>query len=71
MNDTTAEIFKSNYEDDSMPLIKSVYLAMMMFIGAELMLFSGFIGAFILLKLSSVSWPPPQINRRFLFLSRV
>lgn len=71
MNDTTAEIFKSNYKNESMPLIKSVYLAMMMFIGAELMLFSGFIGAFILLKLSSVDWPPPDQPTLPLFITGI
>ena len=40
------------------PLINSTYLAMFMFIGAELMFFSGFIGAFLLLRLSSADWPP-------------
>lgn len=60
MNDTTADMFENNYEDSSKPLIKNVFLAMFIFIGAELMLFSGFIGAFLLLKLSSVGWPPPD-----------
>lgn len=40
------------------PLINSTYLAMFMFIGAELMFFSGIIGAFLLLRLSTVDWPP-------------
>lgn len=40
------------------PLINSTYLAMFMFIGAELMFFSGIIGAFLLLRLSAVDWPP-------------
>lgn len=40
------------------PLINSTYLAMFMFIGAELMFFSGIIGAFLLFRLSAVDWPP-------------
>ena len=40
------------------PLINSTYLAMFMFIGAELMFFSGIIGAFLLLRLSAIDWPP-------------
>lgn len=60
MNDTTADILVNKFEKTPKPLIKSMYLAMMLFIGAELMLFSGFIGAFFLLRLSSVDWPPPN-----------
>ena len=60
MNDATADILVNRFEETPKPIIKSVYLAMIMFIGAELMLFSGFIGAFLLLKLSSVDWPPPN-----------
>ena len=47
-----------NIEGTPKPLINSTYLAMFMFIGAELMFFSGFIGAFLLLRLSSADWPP-------------
>lgn len=51
---TTDETF----EGAPRPLINSTYLAMFMFIGAELMFFSGIIGAFLLLRLSAVDWPP-------------
>lgn len=71
MNDTTADILLNKFEDTPKPIIKSVYLAMMMFIGAELMLFSGFIGAFILLKLSSADWPPPDQPTLPLFITGI
>ena len=60
MNDTTADILVNRFKEAQKPIIKRMYLAMIMFIGAELMLFSGFIGAFLLLRLSSVDWPPPN-----------
>ena len=47
-----------NFAETSKPIINSTYLAMFMFIGAELMFFSGFIGSFLLFRLNTVEWPP-------------
>ena len=47
-----------NFAETSKPIINSTYLDMFMFIGAELMFFSGFIGSFLLFRLNTVDWPP-------------
>ena len=36
-------------------------LAMVMFLGAETMFFTGLLGAYIVLKSASLSWPPPGL----------
>lgn len=41
------------------PPVSNAQLAMLMFIGAEAMLFAGLMGAHVFLRFSSVVWPPP------------
>jgi cytochrome c oxidase subunit III len=45
------------------PLIGSSHLAILMLIAAELMLFSGLIGSFLVYRLSAAFWPPPGLPR--------
>jgi cytochrome c oxidase subunit 3 len=41
------------------PLVGNAQLAMIIFIAAELMFFSGIIGAFLVFRFSGKPWPPP------------
>ena len=41
------------------PIVSNARIAVLMFIAAEVMFFSGLIGAFIVFKLSAEIWPPP------------
>lgn len=41
------------------PMISNARLALVMFLAAEAMFFAGLIGAFIVFRLGSPSWPPP------------
>jgi len=46
--------------DDSMgPPVSNAYLGMLLFMGAEAMLFAGLIGAFLVFRFGSAVWPPP------------
>lgn len=46
--------------DDSIdPFLNNGYLGMMLFIGAEVMLFAGLVGAFLVFRFGSAVWPPP------------
>jgi len=46
-------------EPDRRPLIDNARLGMLIFLGAETMLFAGLIGAFLVLRLGAQVWPPP------------
>jgi heme/copper-type cytochrome/quinol oxidase subunit 3 len=41
------------------PLVPNGVMGMMIFVFTELMLFGGFLSAFIIIKSGSVAWPPP------------
>ena len=41
------------------PPVGNIYIAMVLVIGAEVMLFAGLIGAFIVFRFGSSMWPPP------------
>ena len=41
------------------PPVASLYIAILLFIGAEIMLCAGLIGAFIVFRFGSSMWPPP------------
>jgi heme/copper-type cytochrome/quinol oxidase subunit 3 len=41
------------------PPVASLYIAILLFIGAEIMFFAGLIGAFIVFRFGSTIWPPP------------
>ncbi|MFQ5881886.1 MAG: heme-copper oxidase subunit III [Candidatus Methylomirabilales bacterium] len=41
------------------PPVSNARLGMLMFLGAEAMFFAGLIGAFLVFRLKSVTWPPP------------
>jgi len=45
------------------PFISSAMLAIMMLIAAEMMLFSGLIGSFLIFRLQAPFWPPPALPR--------
>ena len=45
--------------DQNEPPVGNLYIAMLLFIGAEVMLFAGLIGAFIVFRFGSFMWPPP------------
>jgi heme/copper-type cytochrome/quinol oxidase subunit 3 len=49
---------------DSMePPINNAFVGMILFIGAEVMLFAGLIGAFLVFRFGSPIWPPPTQPR--------
>lgn len=41
------------------PPVSNAHLGMLIFLGAEAMFFAGLIGAFLVFRLGSVTWPPP------------
>lgn len=41
------------------PVVSNAVLGMLMFLAFEAMLFAGLLGAFLVFRLDSVSWPPP------------
>jgi cytochrome c oxidase subunit 3 len=41
------------------PIISNARLALLMFLGAEAMFFAGLVGAFLVFRIGSPSWPPP------------
>ena len=41
------------------PLVSNARLALLMFLAAEAMFFSGLIGSFIVFRIASPAWPPP------------
>ena len=41
------------------PVVPSAVLAMLIFVAVEVMLFSGFVSAFTIMRGSAVIWPPP------------
>ena len=43
--------------------VGNVYIAILLFIGAEVMFFAGLIGAFIVFRFGSAIWPPPLQTR--------
>ncbi len=45
--------------DSSQKPINNAILAMLLFIGAEVMFFAGLIGAYIVLRFGAPDWPPP------------
>lgn len=45
------------------PFISNGMLAVLMIIATEMMLFSGFIGSFLIFRLSAAFWPPPALPR--------
>ncbi|HZC47036.1 MAG TPA: cytochrome c oxidase subunit 3 [Candidatus Acidoferrum sp.] len=45
------------------PFISSAMLAVMLIIASEMMLFSGFIGSFLVYRMASAFWPPPGLPR--------
>lgn len=44
--------------DGSRTPIGSVFLAMLLFIGADVMFFAGLIGAFVVFRFGAIDWPP-------------
>lgn len=48
-----------NDNNEHEPLVGNLYIGMLLFIAAEVMLFAGLIGAFIIFRFGSVVWPPP------------
>ena len=45
------------------PLVSNAHLGMLIFIAAEAMFFTGLIGAFLVFRFGSVTWPPPDQPR--------
>jgi len=41
------------------PVVSNARLGLLMFLGAETMFFAGLIGAFVVFRLGSTTWPPP------------
>jgi len=41
------------------PVVSNARLGMLVFLGAEAMFFAGLIGAFLVFRLGSLTWPPP------------
>lgn len=46
-------------EPDRQPVINAAWLGMLIFLGAETMLFAGFVAAFLVFRLGAPVWPPP------------
>ena len=61
MQETPASAEGFEFIPTRKPLIPNGVLAMLLFVGSELMLFAGLISAFIIVKSSAVGgiWPPP------------
>jgi len=51
----------SRGDESQRPFISNAMLAILMLIGAEMMLFSGLIGAFLVFRLQAPFWPPPGL----------
>ena len=53
-------------EDQRLPMglpVNNARLGMLIFLGAEVMFFAGLIGAFLIFRLGSVTWPSPGLPR--------
>ena len=46
-------------ENDPRPLLKNAIIAMLLFIGADVMFFASLIGAFLVFRIGMPDWPPP------------
>jgi cytochrome c oxidase subunit 3 len=53
------------------PVVSNARLAMLGLVVAETMLFVGFIGMFLVFRLSAPAWPPPNLPRLPLFLTGI
>ena len=53
----------------SQPFLDNLRLAILFFIGAEIMLFGGLVSAFLVLRLSAPVWPPPFQPRLPVFVT--
>jgi cytochrome c oxidase subunit III len=42
------------------PLVSNARLAIVLFLGAETMLFAGLLGTFVVFRVGSLAWPPPK-----------
>ena len=49
--------------DDPKPPVVNAYLAMLLFIGADVMFFAGLIGALVVFRFGAGDWPPPNQPR--------
>ena len=50
---------QNNAEVHARPPLSNARLAVLVLLGAETMLFSGLIGAFLVFRVGNVTWPPP------------
>jgi cytochrome c oxidase subunit III len=55
---TESEHPSHNYEDELRP-ISNARLGILVLLGAEFMLFVGLVGAFLVFRMGSITWPPP------------
>jgi heme/copper-type cytochrome/quinol oxidase subunit 3 len=53
----------NGYDSGTGELVANPFLAMLLFIGTEIMFFSGLIGAFIVFRYGALDWPPPNQPR--------
>ena len=51
---------QNNVEVRERPPLSNARLAVLVLLGAETMLFSGLIGAFLVFRVGNVTWPPPS-----------
>ena len=51
---------QNNIEIPERPPLSNARLAVLVLLGAETMLFSGLIGAFLVFRVGNVTWPPPS-----------
>ena len=51
---------QNNTEVHERPPLSNARLAVLVLLGAETMLFSGLIGAFLVFRVGNVTWPPPS-----------
>lgn len=51
---------QNNIDVCERPLLSNARLGILVLLGAEIMLFSGLIGAFLVFRIGNVTWPPPS-----------
>src|SRR6266853_1237465 len=61
----------SSGDDGDRAVISNGRLAILILLAAESMLFSGFIGSFLVFKVGSTFWPPPGLPRLPLFVTSI
>jgi heme/copper-type cytochrome/quinol oxidase subunit 3 len=62
-NEPPSDSGGNGHHGSAKPPVGNAYLAMLLFIGADVMFFAGLIGAFVVFRFGAVDWPPPNQPR--------